>query len=57
MKVIIEKELDAWWGVEDLLAAMPEATEEEKQMALMELVNEDVCALLDGASFRFEPCL
>lgn len=54
MKVIIEKELEPWWGVDDLLEDMTTATDAEKEAAIVELLNEDISALLNGASWRIE---
>lgn len=57
VKVKIEKELEDWWGIDDLLESLgPNATREEREKALFDLVNEDLIACLDGAvwTYNFE---
>ena len=52
--IIIEKELEDWWGVEDLLVDMPNATDDEKRVAVIELLMEDLPAVIDGAKWSVE---
>lgn len=54
MKVILECEVEEWWGVKDLIEDMPNATTEEKHAALCELFNEDISSLIENAKWRFE---
>ncbi len=45
----IKKELGEWWGIEDLLSDNKNLSMEDKKMAIIELVNEDIGAFLHGA--------
>jgi hypothetical protein len=53
IKIIIEKELEDWWGCEDILA-LSELSKEDKIKEIIDLVNEDVIALLDNAKWIVE---
>ena len=44
MKIIIEKELEAWWVTSEDARGLSDKE-------IVELVNEDVCALLDDATW------
>ena len=44
MKILIEKELEAWW-------VTPEEARGFSDKEIVELVNEDVCELLDKATW------
>lgn len=54
MKIIIEKELEQWWGIEDILGDMKDASQEDKETAIIELLLEDTSALLHNATWRIE---
>ena len=45
MKILIEKELEGWW-------ITSEEARELSDKEIIELVNEDVCALLDKATWK-----
>lgn len=49
--IAIAKTLEVWWGVDDLLADMADATDEEKKEAIIELVGDDRTAFIDGAEW------
>ncbi|GIW89649.1 MAG: hypothetical protein KatS3mg109_0081 [Pirellulaceae bacterium] len=50
-KAIIEKDLEAFWGLDDLFDEIGGTTGEFQKHAV-ELLLEDVCALLDNADIR-----
>ena len=54
MKVIVfmQKELEDWWGVEDLLEDNADLSSSEKTRLIVELLMEDFPALLDGAKWK-----
>ena len=52
MKVIIEKEIEEWWGVDNLRPDYPDKYDFER--AVIDLLMEDVSAVLDGATWRIE---
>lgn len=55
IKVTITKELeDSLWGFSDLLECFKDATREEKEKELIDLLYEDMPEVLDGATFEFE---
>jgi len=56
MKVIIECEIEAWWGANEYVTDMRAdgKTDDEIERALIELFQEDLCALLDGASWEID---
>ena len=49
--IAIAKTLEDWWGVDDLLADMAGATDEEKKEAIIEFVDEDRTAFIEGAEW------
>jgi len=54
MKVIVEKELEKHWGIEDFIEALgPEISKEDKEEALIEFLMEDICAILENAKWSF----
>jgi len=55
MKVIVfmQKELEDWWGVDDLLEDNADLSVDEQNALILELLMEDVSALTDGATWRF----
>lgn len=52
MKVVITKELEDWWGIDDLIESMPKATKKEREEAIIELLLEDVASLIEDATWR-----
>ena len=52
IKIVIEKELEDWWGVDDLIVDMPNATNDEIETAIIELVNEDLPAFLNDSTWK-----
>ena len=54
MKVIIEREIESWWGADEYVTDMiaDSKTTDEIERALIELFQEDLTALLDGASWE-----
>lgn len=57
MKVFIEKELGAEWGIDELVMSMEGESKEAIENAIIDLLMEDTVALLDGMQFRFvEDC-
>ena len=52
MKVIITKQLEEWWGVDDLRADYPD--KEDFERAVIELLMEDVQAVLDDAVWEIK---
>jgi hypothetical protein len=54
MKVIIEREIATWWGADEYVTDMRAdgKTKDEIERALIELFQEDLIALLDGASWE-----
>lgn len=54
IKIMVEKEMEDWWGIEDLLDSMKGATREEKEIEIIRLIQEDVCSFLDGAVWKIE---
>lgn len=53
MKVRLEGEFNDLWA-EEIFANMPNATDEEKQEAVIECIQEDVIAFLDRATWVIE---
>lgn len=55
MKVIVfmQKELEDWWGIDDLLEDNADLSIDEQNALILELLMEDVPALTDGATWRF----
>lgn len=51
IRVAIEKTLEDWWGIDDLLQDMSEASKEEQDQAIIELLREDLIAVIDDASW------
>ena len=49
MKVVIEKEIESWWGVDDLRPLYPYP--EDFKKAIILLLMADVAAVLDGATW------
>jgi len=52
MKVRIEKELDDFWGIDDLLEAFVKSSKKEKEVAILELLHEDLSAALNDAEWK-----
>jgi len=55
MKVIVfmQKELEDWWGIDDLLEDNADLSVDEQNALILELLMEDISALTDGATWRF----
>ena len=55
MKIIVfmQKELEDWWGIDDLLEDNADLSVDEQNTLILELLMEDVSALTDGATWRF----
>lgn len=55
MKVIVfmQKELEDWWGIDDLLEDNADLSVDEQNALILELLMEDIPALTDGATWRF----
>lgn len=55
MKVIVfmQKELEDWWGIDDLLEDNADLSVDEQDILIRELLMEDIVALTDGATWRF----
>lgn len=55
MKVIVfmQKELEDWWGIDDLLEDNADLSIDEQNALILELLMEDVSALTDDATWRF----
>ena len=53
MKIIIEKELEEWWGIDDLRKdyRTEPIGQESFHEAVISLLREDIYALLDGATW------
>ena len=49
MKVIIKKEIEEWWGADDLQNDYPD--KDDFHRAIIELLMEDIQAVLDGATW------
>ena len=45
MKIVIEKELEGFW-------VTPAEARDLNDKELIEIANEDICALLDGAAWK-----
>jgi hypothetical protein len=54
VRVIITADIGPEWGIEDLLSALQEAPREAQDAAIIELVKEDIAALLDAATWVVE---
>jgi len=55
MKIIIEKELEEWeewWGIEAIRTNYPDPKDFE--IAVIERVQDDIAALLDGATWTIK---
>ena len=55
MRIIVTmtKELEDWWGIDDLLEDNADLSVDEQNALILELLMEDVSALTDGATWRF----
>jgi hypothetical protein len=55
MKVIVfmQKELESWWGIDDLLEDNANLSVDEQNTLILELLMSDAPALTDGATWRF----
>lgn len=55
MKVVVfmQKELEDWWGIDDLLEDNDHLSVDKQNVLILELLMEDVAALIDGATWRF----
>lgn len=55
MRVIVfmQKELEDWWGIDDLLEENADLSVDEQNALILELLMEDVSALTDDATWRF----
>lgn len=55
MRIIVTmtKELEDWWGVDDLLEDNADLSVDEQNTLILELLMEDVSALTDDATWRF----
>jgi hypothetical protein len=55
MRVIVfmQKELEDWWGIDDLLEDNADLSVDEQNALILELLMEDVSALTDDATWRF----
>ena len=54
IKVTFEGELADWWGISDLLEDTQVWTDDEIQQAILDLMNEDIGAVLEGGTWRIE---
>lgn len=55
MRVIVfmQKELESWWGIDDLLKDNADLPTDEQNVLILRLLMEDPSALVDGATWRF----
>lgn len=54
LKVTLTKEMESFWGVEDILTAYAGDTKEDVTNRLVELINEDITSFLEGAVWDVE---
>lgn len=50
--VLVQKELEDWWGVEDLLADNADLSIDQQNVLIVELLRDDLYSFLDGATWR-----
>jgi len=54
LKVTLTKEMESFWGVEDLLEACVDDYEADLKSELIELINEDISAFIENAQWEID---
>ena len=54
MKLIVEYEIEDWWGIDELLEDLGDKTKQEKEQQIIELLKEDVCCILENSIWKIE---